>query len=233
MFLFNDYNGMRILNGNTRIKLYQIKEFKELIEDAKRYKIGEISTRTGLQKCLVNGNIVWLLPNQKSNFNQGKLNKADTILLAKSAKKARADGYLKNTGNVKQDATQYLNYMKSTWNKNPVKARYLNNAKVRLNNMSYKHLFESKGKLRSLKEVKQRAECLPYVRDILERSGKPSDHIIKNGKESYTIVGKAIVNNKQREIQVVISRDQKSRYFYLSVFKLKNKSQCVLELRLS
>ena len=169
------------LTGDTRIRLSQIRDLAAWIED-RRYKIGEISQTTGLQKCLINGNIVWLLPSQNSNFNQGKLSKADTKTLAKSTKPARPDGVFNYTGNVKNDATKYLNYMKQTWKTNPVRARYLNNARVRLNSLSYKHLFETKGKPRPIKEVKERAECLPFVRDILERSGKPADHTIKNGK---------------------------------------------------
>ncbi len=111
--------------------------------------------------------------------------------------------------------------MQTTWAKNPVKARYLNNAEIRLNSMSYKHLFETKGEPRPSAEIKERAECLPYVRDILERTGKPSDHTIdEKGKESYTIVGRANINQKDRSIKVVISRNKNDEYFYLSVFKI-------------
>lgn len=196
--------------------------YANITEDAKHYKIGEISTKTGLQKCLVNGNIVWLLPNQQSNFLQTRMQKSDAKVLASSAKLARADGYISFKGNIKNDAKRYLNYMQTTWTKNPVKARYLNNAEVRLNKMSFKHLFETKGKPRTATEIKERAECLPYVRDILERTGKPSDHTIDaKGNESYTIVGRANINKKNRDINVVISRSKNNKYFYLSVFKIK------------
>lgn len=212
-----------MLTGNTKIKLSQILDLLtwRLVDDDKKYNIGEISTKTGLQKCLINGYIVWLLPKQNSNFMQGKMTKSDTKQLAKSTKLARPDGTLKSTGNVRRDATQYLNYMKSQWTKHPVKAPYLNNATIGLNAMSYKHLFETKGKQRSIAEIKTRAECLPYVRDILERTGKPADHTIKNGKESYTIVGSANINGMRREIQVVISKARTGHHYYLSVFNLK------------
>ena len=201
--------------------IFDIVREKMLTEDAKHYKIGEISQKTGLQKCLVNGNIVWLLPSQKSDYLQTRMQKTDAKQLASSAKLARADGYISFKGNVNNDAKRYLNYMQTSWAKNPVKARYLNNAEVRLNNMSYKHLFETKGYPRPAPQIKERAECLPYVRDILERSGKPSDHTIDaKGKESYTIVGRANINKKDRNIKVVISRTKTDKYFYLSVFKI-------------
>ena len=67
---------MRKLTGDTRIRLSQILDFKywlsDLTEDAHKYKIGEISQKTGLQKCLINGRIVWLLPTQNSDFLQKK-----------------------------------------------------------------------------------------------------------------------------------------------------------------
>ncbi len=163
----------------------------------------------------------WLLPGQNSDYLQTRMQKSDAKQLASSAKLARADGYISFKGNINNDAKRYLNYMQTTWTKNPVKARYLNNAEVRLNSMSYKHLFGSKGKPRSAAEIKERAECLPYVRDILERTGKPSDHTIDaEGKESYTIVGRANINQKDRNIKVVISRNKNDEYFYLSVFKI-------------
>lgn len=200
--------------------VFDIARKRLFTEDAKHYKIGEISTKTGLQKCLVNGNIVWLLPGQKSDYLQTRMQKADARQLASSTKLARADGSVIFGQNIRQSARKYLNYMQTTWTKNPVKARYLKNAEVRLNSMSYKHLFETKGKPRPAAEIKERAECLPYVRDLLERTGKPADHTIQKGKESYTIVGRANINQKDRNIKVVISRTKNDKYFYLSVFKI-------------
>ena len=202
--------------------IFDIAREKLLTEDAEHYEIGEISKKTGKQKCLINGNIVWLLPSQKSDYLQTRMTKADSKDLASSAKLARADGSIIFGQNIRQSARKYLNYMQTSWTKNPVKARYLKNAEIRLNNMSYKHLFETKGKPRPVAQIKERAECLPYVRDILERSGKPADHTIDaNGKESYTIVGRANINKKDRNIKVVISRNKNDEYFYLSVFEIK------------
>ena len=196
--------------------------YANITEDAKHYKIGEISTKTGLQKCLVNGNIVWLLPNQQSDFLQTRMQKSDAKVLASSAKLARADGYISFKGNIKNAAKNYLNHMKISWNKNPIKIKYLNNAFVVLNNFSIHHFFYSKNnKPRPITEIKERAECLPYVKDILERSGKPVDHTINNkGEESYTFIGKAKINNNIKKILVVISKEPKG-FFYLSTFNLK------------
>lgn len=212
---------MTVFKTVKRKSIFDIAKEKLVTEDARRYKIGEISQKTGLQKCLVNGNIVWLLPGQNSNYLQTRMQKPDAKQLASSTRLAKADGSVIFGQNVRQSARKYLNYMQTTWTKNPVKARYLNNAGVRLNSMSYKHLFETKGKPRPVTEIKERAECLPYVRDILERTGKPADHTTDaKGNESYTIVGRANINQKDRNIKVVISRNKNDEYFYLSVFKI-------------
>lgn len=68
---------MTELTGSTRIRLSQIFDLElwadAFVEDAKHYNIGEISQKTGLQKSLVNGRIVWLLPKQGGGFLQGKM----------------------------------------------------------------------------------------------------------------------------------------------------------------
>lgn len=190
--------------------------------DAHKYKIGEISTKTGLQKCLVNGRIVWLLPKQNSNFLQQKMSKPDTKALAKSCKRARPDGAVSFTKGIKNGARDYLNHMAVSWRANPVKVPFLNYAKVGLNSFSSYHLFYTHNKPRPIGEIKDRAECLPYVRDVLERAGKPADHYINSkGEESYSIVGRANISGSDREMVVVISKDRHKNYFYLSVFKLK------------
>lgn len=217
---------MRELKKDTKIKIITYPDFEEiiikeneLVEDAQKYKIGDISQKTGLQKCMVNGRIVWLLPHQNGNFKQAKMQKATLKLLAKSAKKAKPDGKL-NVKSVK-DAHNYLNYMITTWKKNPVKSPFFNNARIRLDRMSYNHLFQTKGKQRPSHEIIERAECLPYVRDILERTGKPAEHLISNENESYSIIGKANINGTEQGIKVIISKHTDGRYFYLSVFSLK------------
>ena len=217
---------MRELSGDTRIHVLTYPDFEEviltedaLIEDAKKYEIGDISTKTGLQKCLVNGRIVWLLPHQGQGFSNTKLSKGDLKTLAKSAKIASADGQL-NAPTVK-DAEKYMQFMMSSWKQNPVKSPLFNNARIRLDRMSYNHLFKTKGKQRAPKEFIERAECLPYVRDILERSGKPAEHLIYNGSESYSVIGKANINGADKGIKIIISRHTDGRYFYLSVFSLK------------
>lgn len=214
------------LTGDTRIRLRQILDFyywnNPLILDAHKYEIGEISKTTGLQKCLINGRIVWLLPGQNSDFLHKKMSKPDTKQLAKSCKKARADGYINFNKSIKNAARSYLNHMTKAWQQNPVRVPFLNNAIIGINKFSHYHLFKTKGKPRSEKEIRSRAECLPYVRDILERTGKPADHYINNkGQESYSIVGRANINGIDRELQVIISKDSHKNHYYLSVFKLK------------
>ncbi len=219
---------MTELTSSTRIRLSQIIDFElwadAFVEDAKHYNIGEISEKTGLQKTLVNGRIVWLLPKQGGGFYQGKMGVGSEKMLAGTAKLARPDGQIVFTErrNIRNDARSYLNHMYVSWKNNPVICPFLNYARVGLNNKSFDHLFKTHGKLRPPNVVKDRAECLPYVRDILQRTGKPADHFINaRGEESYSIVGLANINNRNQEVLVVISREPSDNYFYLSVFKIK------------
>lgn len=142
---------------------------------------------------MVNGRIVWLLPHQNGNFTQAKMQKADLKILAKSVKKAKPDGKL-NAPSVKE-AQNYLNYMINTWKTHPVKSPFFNNARIRLDRMSYNHLFQTKG--------------------------KPTEHLISGGNESYSVIGKANINGTEQGIKVIISKHTDGRYFYLSVFSLK------------
>ena len=48
--------------------IFDIVREKLLTEDAEHYEIGDISKKTGKQKCLVNGKIVWLLKGQKESL---------------------------------------------------------------------------------------------------------------------------------------------------------------------
>lgn len=217
---------MRELTGETFITILTYPDFEEikqsensLAEDAEKYNIGDISKKTGLQKCLVNGRIVWLLPHQGQGFSRSKMQKNDLKKLAKSARKAKADGKL-NSLTVKE-AESYMKYMITSWKKSPVKSPLFNNSRIRLDRMSYNHLFQTKGNQRSANEIIERAECLPYVRDILERSGKPAEHLVYNGNESYSVIGKAEMNGTEQGIKIIVSRHTDGRYFYLSVFSLK------------
>ena len=79
----------------------------------------------------------------------------------------------------------------------------------------------TKGKKETCSWNTRKAECLPYIRDILERTGKPAEHLITKGKESYSIIGKANINGKDLGIKIIISKHTDGRYFYLSVFSLK------------
>lgn len=217
---------MRKLTGDTKIRVVQYPDFEEyqltetgMIEDATQYNIGDISKKTGLQKCLVNGRIVWLLPHQGSGFSKTKMTKGDLKTLAKSSKKARSDAQLQ-TPTVK-GAKNYMKYMMSSWKKNPVKSPFFNNAKIRLDGMSYKHLFETHGKQRPSADIVRRAKCLPYVRDILQRTGKPAEHLVGTKDESYSVIGKANIDGIDQGIKVLVSKHTDGKYFYLSVMDLK------------
>lgn len=210
---------MKTLTADTRIRLNQIKELRELIEDAKRYEINEISEKTGLQKCLVEGRIVWLLPVQNQSFSNESLGDAGLKRLAKSAKKARAAKPLNNL--TIKDIKKYLIEMSKDWKNNPVKCPFLGNTRVRFDDKGFEHFFKTKGKERPKNEVIERAECLPFMRDIIERSGKPAEHLKNKNGESYSIIGKAIINGKERGIKVIIERRPSGNYFYFSLNSYK------------
>lgn len=54
------------LTGDTRIRLSQIKGLKEWVTDRRKYKIGEISEKTGLLKTRTkSGKIEWVEPSTK------------------------------------------------------------------------------------------------------------------------------------------------------------------------
>ena len=218
---------MRQLTADTKIRVLVFPDFEnkeprnqELIDDARKYEIGEISEKTGLQKCMVNGRIIWLLPHQ-NGFTDKKITEGQMKKLARSAKKARPDGSL-NAPTV-EGARNYMNYIMKTWRKNPVRSPFFNNARIRLDQTSYNHLFEEKpGIKRDDPDIVRRAKCLPFLRDILERTGKPARHVRdKYNEDEYTVVGKAIIEGQERGIKAVIVRRTDGHYYYLSVMDLK------------
>ena len=217
---------MRELTPDTKIKIITYPDFEEifikdqlLIEDAQKYNVGDISQKTGLQKCMVNGRIVWLLPHQNGNFTQAKMQKADLKILAKSAKKAKPD--TQQQIQTVKEAKKYIKNMMKTWKTNPVVSPFFNNSKIRLDGMSYKHLFETHGRQRPSADIVRRAKCLPFVRDILQRTGKPAEHLITQKNESYSIIGKANIDGIVRGIKIIVTKHTDGKYFYLSVMDLK------------
>ena len=220
-------NGMSELTGSTRIRLSQIIDLDLwldcFVEDAKHYNIGEVSSKTGLQKCLVNGRIVWLLPKQGENPYPDDTTKSEERKLAGSAKLAKPDGQITFTkpDGLRNDVRNYFNYMISTWKDRPVRCPFLNYAQIGLDELSYRHIFESGKKSREPEDVRARAECLPFLRDILQRTGKPAKYSDEGGKESYTIVGRAEINGRKRKVLVVIRKDPEDKFFHLSAFQMK------------
>lgn len=213
---------MRDLTGGTKIRLSQVLDFQfwsgALTMDARKYQIGEISTKTGLQKCLVNGRIVWLMPSQKGDFNNGRLSDDDLNTLLKSCKKARASSNYGPKKPTVQEAINCYYDMKRDWTKNPVKSPFFKGAKIRLDQFSDFHFTHKKGgDLRKAGDIVRRGYLITYVRDILERSGKPAEHTVDGKNESYCVVGKANIKGVDKGIKVIVSRHTDGRYYYFSV----------------
>ena len=63
---------------------------------------------------------------------------------------------------------------------------------------------------------------MPYIRDILERSGKPAEHLIdKYNDNVYSIVGKGIIDGVEKGIKALVVRRTDGHDYYLSVMDLK------------
>ena len=201
--------------------IFDIVREKLLTEDAEHYEIGEISKKTGKQKCLINGKIIWLLPIQNGTFNNGRLSPSDLNELLKSCKRAKPSPNYAPKKPTLTEALKCYNYMKQDWAKNPVKSPFLNNARIRLDKNSDYHFTHTRGAKRNPNDIVRRGYLLPYIRDILERTGKPAEHTIDKNNESYSIVGKANLNGTDKGIRIIVSRHTDRRYYYFSVMDIK------------
>lgn len=76
------------------------------------------------------------------------------------------------------------------------------------------HFTHKKGGVpRDPKDIIRRGYLLPYIRDILERTGKPVEHTIENKNESYSIAGKANIKGIDKGIKIIVSRHTDGKYF--------------------
>ena len=116
--------------------------------------------------------------------------------------------------------SHYTNLVKD-WNERPVKCPILNGVRIRLDKDSYTHLVKKDGKKRNDNDIIRRCTLLPYVRDILERTGKPAEYSRDKRNESYAIVGKANVQGIDKGIKVVVQRHTDGKYFYFSVMDIE------------
>ena len=200
--------------------IFDIAREKLLTEDAEHYEIGEISKKTGKQKCLINGKIIWLLPIQNGTFNNGRLSPSDLNELLKSCKKAKASPNYAPKKPTLREALKCYNDMKQDWIKNPVISPFFNNARIRLDKDSDYHFTHTRGAKRNSNDIIRRGYLLPYVRDILERSGKPAEHTIDKNNESYSIAGKANIKGTDKGIKIIVSRHTDGKYYYFSIMDI-------------
>ena len=201
--------------------IFDIAREKLLTEDAEHYEIGDISKKTGKQKCLVNGKIVWLLKGQNGTFNNGRLSPNDLNELLKSCKKAKpSPNYAPKKPSISEAYKCYKD-MKQDWARNPVKSPFLNNATIKFDKQSDYHFTYTRGAKRNPNDIVRRSYLLPYARDIFERSGKPAEHTIDQNNESYSIVGKANIKGIDKGIKIIVSKHTDGRYFYFSVMDIK------------
>ena len=167
-------------------------------------------------------NILRLQKDNKETFgfNYGKLSKDEYRKIAESSKPAKADKSI-DLNNLPQSARDYLDYMMKSWNENKVISPIFNNVRIRFDGDSYKHFFKGKKGERSQEEIEKRAKCLPYIRDILERTGKRCA-LIQNdkGQLAYSVVGRAVIDSEDTVIKVIVTKKRGRKYFYLSVNNL-------------
>ena len=160
------------------------------------------------------------MPIQNSGFINRRLEPNEMNTLLKSCKKARPTEEVKYTKNVNEALKHYTNLV-IDWNDKPVKSPIMNGIRIRLDNESYTHLVKKNGKPRKENDIIRRCILLPYMRDILERTGKPAEHTIKDGNERYSIVGKANINGTDKGIKILIKRKTDGKYYYFSVMDIE------------
>ena len=150
-------------------------------------------------------------------FRYGKLTKDEYRAIAMQSKPAKADGTI-DLANLPKSAEDYLSYMMKDWNERKVISPIFDNTRIRFDGDSYRHFFKGKKGDRSPEEIELRAKCLPYIRDILERTGKKGV-LIQNDKNqlAFSVLGRANINGFDTAIKIIVTKKKGRKYFYLSV----------------
>ena len=146
-----------------------------------------------------------------------KKEKGELKQIAKTAKPATADGAI-DISDFNNSVNDYLRKLEKDWNSVFVYSPLMENARIRFDSDSYHHFYYSGRRPRGKDELEARAKCLPFLRDIIEKSGvKGSCSLDEKNHLAFVIMGRANIDGKDTAIKVIIAKKKKEKYYYLSV----------------
>lgn len=105
--------------------------------------------------------------------------------------------------------------------KGNLKVKAYGNFPIIINKKSYKHLFFTKGKPRPPDAIKDRAELLPFVPEILNNTGVLGEKSARKDGTAYGILGRCNVNGVVKTVEISLAYDKQSRLFFLSDYEIK------------
>lgn len=131
-----------------------------------------------------------------------------------------------NEKNARQIAKQFITDWKNDWQRNPEKRKCpaLNYTKIGFNSISLNHLgIKGGGIVRTIKELMERVRILPFAKEILEGKNKGIETMVRVDENKqliyYEVVGRAMIDGKERTISVIVSKYKPDAKKYISVIK--------------
>ncbi len=205
------------LTWTTRIKLSQIKDLAQFAKDQRGVKteIGQYTTRKdGIYRKITETKFAKV---NTYNYPIAKKEKGELKVIAKSATPATADGSI-DFSDFDNSVKNYLKGLENDWNTNFVYSPLFGNTRIRFDSDSYRHFYFSGRKMRPKDELEARAKCLPFLRNIIEKTGvKGCCSLNDEGHLGFVIMGKAKIDGKDTAIKVIIAKKKKDKMYYLSV----------------
>lgn len=131
-----------------------------------------------------------------------------------------------NEKNARQIAKQFITDWKNDWQRNPEKRKCpaLNYTKIGFDSISLNHLgIKGGGIVRTIKELMERVRILPFAKEILEGKNKGIGTMVRVDENKqliyYEVVGRAMIDGKERTISVIVSKYKPDAKKYISVIK--------------
>ncbi|WP_255805635.1 hypothetical protein [Treponema putidum] len=128
--------------------------------------------------------------------------------------------------NARQIAKQFITDWKKDWQRNPEKRNCpaLNYTKIGFDSISLNHLgIKGGGIVRTIKELMERVRILPFAKEILEGKNKGIGTMVRVDENKqliyYEVVGRAMIDGKERTISVIVSKYKPDAKKYISVIK--------------
>jgi len=102
-----------------------------------------------------------------------------------------------------------------------LKVKAYGNFPIIINKKSYDHLLKAKGKPRLPNVIRDRAELLPFVPEILNNTGVLGEKSARRTSTAYGILGRCDVNGVIKTVEISLAYDKSSRLFFLSDYEIK------------